>query len=110
MNAIRGKVNLCYGQIISDSVIVVPVVVLFTKCDALLAMAIGELKPEDKKLPPREQLAKIREYVKGMKQNSPAWKMLTAKKHPPKYYVHLESKYCDLSECNLLHFLFARHA
>ena len=54
MNATRGKVNLCYGQIISDSVIVVPVVVLFTKCDALLAMAIGELKPEDKKLPPRE--------------------------------------------------------
>ena len=87
-----------------------PVVVLFTKSDALFATAFGELKPEDKKLPPREQLAKIREYVKEMKQNSPAWKMLIAKKHPSKYYVHLESKYCDLSECNLLHFLFARHA
>ena len=106
----QGKVNLYYGQIISYCVIAVPVVVLFTKCDALLATAIGKLNPEEKKLPQEEQLSKMREYVKEMMEKNPAWEMLITKTYPPKYYVHLESKYCDLGGYNLGHFLLYRHA
>ena len=78
-----------------------PVVVLFTKCDALLANAFGELKPEEKKLPGEEQFSKMRECVKEMKEKNPAWGMLTTKRYPPKNCVYLESKYGDLVKCNL---------
>ena len=81
--------------------IVVPVVVLFTKCDALKATAFGMLKPEEKKLPREEQLSKMREYVKEMEEKNPAWGMLTTKRYPPKNCVYLESKYGDLVKCNL---------
>ena len=69
-----------------------PVVVVFTKCDALQAIAYGKLKPEDKQLPREMQLAIMKGYVKEMERNNPAWEMLKARRYPPKEYVHLESK------------------
>ena len=70
--------------------------VLFTKCDALQAIAVGELKPQEMRLPPGEQLSIVNKYVKEMVKNSPAWEMLKVRRYPPKEYVHLESKCGDL--------------
>ena len=106
----RGKVNLYYGQTISYGVIAVPVVVVFTKCDALLALALGKLKPEEKKLPREQQILRIRECVKEMAERNPAWGMLTIKRYPPKNYVHLESKHGDLVKHSLVHLFGYRNA
>lgn len=81
----------------------VPVVVLFTKCEALLAIAFGKLKPEEKKLPREQQLLR-------MKENNPAWRILLKKRYPPRSCVHLESKYGDLVKCSLVNFICYRHA
>ena len=86
-----------------------PVVVVFTKCDALLAAAFGRLKLDERKLPREEQLVKIEEYAKEMLKESTVWERLKIRQYPPKDCVHLESK-CDLGCCNLVHFLLHRHA
>ena len=94
MNAIREMVHLaplCFFRF-SHGPITVPVVVVFTKCDALSAMAMGRLTPEEKQLPREELLAKIREYVKEMLTNCTAWERLKTRKYPPKACVYLESK------------------
>ena len=80
---------------LSHCLFAVPVVVVFTKCDALLATAIGKLTPEEKKLPPAVQLSKMKEHVKEMLRNSTAWERLKTRKYPPKAYVYLESKSRD---------------
>ena len=72
--------------------IAVPVVVVFTKCDALSGIAFGDLLLKERQLP---QEKKIKEYVKEMLNNS-TWKRLKAMKHPPKAYVYLESKSRDI--------------
>lgn len=93
-SATREMVNLdprCFFYL-SDYLPVVPVVVVFTKCDALSAVARGALKPEEKQLPREEQLAKIKEGVMEMLRNNTAWGKLKTRKYPPKVYVHLESK------------------
>ena len=87
----------------------VPVVVVFTKCDALLAGAFGKLKLDERKLPWEEQLVRIEEYAKEMLRESTAWERLKTRQYPPKDYVILESK-CDLGSCNLVHSLLHRHA
>lgn len=65
---------------------VVPVVIVFTKCDALSMVVHGALKSEDRQLPPEEQLAKIREGVMEMlrKQTTAAWERLQTRWYPPK--------------------------
>ena len=70
--------------------------VVFTKCDALSAMAMGKLTPEEKRLPRDELLAKIQEYAKEMLMNCTAWERLKTRKYPPKACVYLESKSRDL--------------
>ena len=87
--------SLCFFHP-SHCPIAVPVVVVFTKCDALSATAIGKLTPEERQLPPAVQLSRMREYVKEMLRNNTAWERLNTRKHPPKVYVHLESKYKGL--------------
>jgi len=69
----------------------VPVVVVFTKCDALLAPAYGELKPDEMKLPRKERLMKAKEYATEMLRNNTAWERLKTRKYPPKDYVELEN-------------------
>ena len=86
-----------------------PVVVVFSKCDALLAAAFGKLKQDERKLPSEEQLVKMEEYVKEMLRESTAWERLKMQQYPPKDCVHLESK-CDLGCCNLVHSFLHRHA
>ena len=87
-----------------------PVVVLFTKCDALLATAFGKLKPEERKLPQEQQLERMRECVKEMEENNPAWGMLTIKRYPPKNCVYLESKPGYLVMCALGYLFGYRNA
>ena len=78
-----------------------PVVVVFTKCDALLASAFGKLKLDERELPPKEQLVRIEEYAKKMLRDSTVWERLKVQQYPPKDCVHLESE-CDLVCCNLV--------
>jgi len=80
----------------------VPVVVVFTKCDALLAMAFGKLKPDERNLPREEQLMKVKEYAKGMLRNSTAWERLKARRYPPKGYVELENMHKSDNGCQIL--------
>lgn len=70
-----------------------PVVVVFTKCDALSAVVRGALRPEEKQLPREEQLTRIKAGVMEMLGNNTAWDKLKTRKYPPKAYVHLESKW-----------------
>ena len=79
-----------------------PVVVVFTKCDALLARGFGKLKQEEKELPVAEQLMKIKEYAREMLRNNTAQERLNARKHPPKDYVEMESKYNNCICCSLV--------
>ena len=98
MNVTREMVDIAPLSFfhLSDCLVTVPVVVVFTKCDALLAIAIGKLTSEDKQLSREEQLAKIKEYVQEMLRNCTAWERLKTRNHPPKACVYLESKSRDL--------------
>ena len=69
-----------------------PVVVVFTKCDALSVMAFEGLKQDERELPRRERRIKIKEYVTEMLRNNTAREELKTRKYPPKDYVELESK------------------
>ena len=80
---------------LSHHAIAVPVVVVFTKCDALSAMAMGKLTPKGKQLPQVEQLAKTKEYMKEMLRNCTAWERLKTSKHSSKACVYLECKSRD---------------
>ena len=82
---------------------------MFTKCDALWAAGFGKLKPDERKLPPREQFILVTEYAKEILKDSAAWKTLKEKKYPPKDFVNLESK-CDFVCCNMVHSLLYRCA
>ena len=86
-----------------------PVVVVFSKCDALLATAFGKLKPDERKLPREEQLMKVNEYAKEMLRDSTVWERLKTRQYPPKDLVHLESK-SDLICCSFVYSLLHRHA
>ena len=83
---------LLYFFCLSDCPIAVPVVVVFTKCDALLATAWGELTSEERQLSREAQLARIKEYKAKMLQNCTGWERLKARNYPPKACVYLESK------------------
>ena len=87
----------------------VPVVVVFTKCDALWATAFAKLKPDDKQLPPEEQFMKVKEYVKELLRDSTGWERLKARQYPPKDFVHLEGK-CEPVCCGLVKFVLYRYA
>jgi len=80
----------------------VPVVVVFTKCDALLAMAFGKLNSDERKLAREEQLMKVKEYAKQMLRDSTAWEKLKIRKYPPKDYVHLENMHKSDDGCQAL--------
>ena len=87
-----------------------PVVVVFTKCDVLCATAFGKLKPDERRLPPEQQIMKVEEYAQGMLRDSTAWERLRTRNYPPKDYVHLESKYLVLSVVAWFILLLYRHA
>ena len=73
----------------------VPVVVLFTKFDALLPVALGKLVPADRKLLPQERLSKA--LIDGILSNANVWGRLCDMKHAPKSCVQIGGMYHALS-------------
>ena len=71
----------------------VPVVVLFTKFDALLPVALGKLAPADRKLPPQERLSRAKALIDGIFGNANVWGRLCDMKHAPKSSVQIGGLY-----------------
>ncbi|KAG9316336.1 hypothetical protein JVU11DRAFT_2367 [Chiua virens] len=68
----------------------VPVVLIFTKCEALLVQAIAALTPEEKELPHKEMVAKAQHNANILLKKNPAWEMVQKMNYPPKVYVELK--------------------
>ncbi|KAG9309989.1 hypothetical protein JVU11DRAFT_10023 [Chiua virens] len=79
----------------------VPVLLLFTKCDALLVQAIASLT-EEEELPHAKMVAKGEQYAESMLKNNPAWELLQSMKYPPKGYVQLKDLQKSEEGCQLL--------
>ena len=73
----------------------VPVVVLFTKFDALVPVALGKLAPADRWLPIQERLLKAKPLVEGIFDRADVWGRLSKMTHPPKSCVRIEGV-CDV--------------
>ena len=71
----------------------VPIVVLFTKFDALVPVALGKLAPADRKLPIQERLVKAKSLIEGIFDRADVWGRLSKMTHPPKCYVRIEGLY-----------------
>ncbi|KAG8213639.1 hypothetical protein J3R82DRAFT_10329 [Butyriboletus roseoflavus] len=71
----------------------VPVVVLFTKFDALLPVALGKLEPADRRLPLQERLSKAEVLIDGIFSRANAWGRLSQMKHAPKLCVQIGGVY-----------------
>ena len=72
----------------------VPVVVLFTKFDALLPVAFARL---DRRLPLQEWLSKAKPVIEEIFNKAGIWGRLSHLKYPPKAYVRIAGLYCGLS-------------
>jgi hypothetical protein len=68
----------------------VPVVVLFTKFDALVPVALGKLEPADRQLPIRERVVKAKTLIEGIFNNADVWGRLSKMKYSPKSCVRIE--------------------
>jgi hypothetical protein len=65
----------------------VPVIALFTKFDALLAVAMSGLSLADRKLPREERVAKANGLVDRIFDNANIWGRLSQLKYAPKCRV-----------------------
>ena len=68
----------------------VPVVVLFTKFDALVPVALGKLELADRRLPIQERLLKARSLIEGIFNRADVWGRLSKMTYPPKSCVRIE--------------------
>jgi len=68
----------------------IPVVVLFTKFDALVPVALGKLEPADRQLPIRERVVKAKTLIEGIFNNADVWGRLSKMKYSPKSCVRIE--------------------
>ena len=75
----------------------VPVIVLFTKFDALLPVALGKLVPADRQLPAQERLSKAKSLIEGIFNKADVWGRLSQMTYPPKSCVQIEGLYYVLS-------------
>jgi hypothetical protein len=67
----------------------VPVIVLFTKFDALLAVAMSALSGDARKLPIQERVAKAHGLMDGVFDNANVWGRLSKLNYAPKYSVRI---------------------
>jgi hypothetical protein len=65
----------------------VPVIVLFTKFDALLAVAMSGMR--GRKLPIQEKVAEAHELINEIFNNANVWGRLSQLRHAPKYTVRI---------------------
>ncbi|KAF8126033.1 hypothetical protein EV363DRAFT_1175093 [Boletus edulis] len=68
----------------------VPVIVVFTKFDALLPQAMAKLAPADRRLPPQERVSKAKPLVEGVFNKANIWGRLTRMKYAPRFCVRME--------------------
>ncbi|KAG9311071.1 GTP-binding protein [Chiua virens] len=80
----------------------VPVVVVFTKCDALQVLAVAALTTKDKELPEQERLAKVKELEESMLQKSTIWERLQKRKNPPKVYAEVKDMHKFNEGCRIV--------
>ena len=71
----------------------VPVVVLFTKFDALLPVAMGKLPLADRRLPLQDRLSKAELLIEEIFNRADAWGRLSQMKHVPKSCVKIGGLY-----------------
>ena len=71
----------------------VPIVVLFTKFDALVPVAMGKLAPADRQLPIQERVFKAKLLVGGIFNQANVWGRLSNMTYPPKSCVRLAGLY-----------------
>ena len=90
----------------------VPVIVLFTKFDALLPVAMGKLSPADRRLPLQDRVSKAEPLVEEIFNRADAWGRLSQMKHAPKSCVKIGGLYNIFPNiCARSHFtLNGRHA
>jgi len=80
----------------------VPVIVLFTKFDALLPVAMGQLTGNDQRLPIDERKAKAYELIDGIFNNANVWGRLCQLKHAPKHSVQIGGMHNSNEGCGIL--------
>ncbi|KAF8438522.1 hypothetical protein L210DRAFT_3646773 [Boletus edulis BED1] len=88
--AIQQSEEMFFGKCDSNNV---PVVVLFTKFDALRVNAQVKLAPADQQLALKERQSKIQPLVEEIFNGADAWGRLSKMTYPPKSSVRLESLY-----------------
>ncbi|KAN0101187.1 hypothetical protein V8E55_001171 [Tylopilus felleus] len=67
----------------------VPIVVLFTKFDALLTVAMGKLAPTDRKLPLPQRRSKAEALIEGIFHEADVQGRLSRRNYAPKSYVQI---------------------
>ncbi|KAF8549878.1 hypothetical protein OG21DRAFT_1420576, partial [Imleria badia] len=80
----------------------VPVVVLFTKFDVLLPVALGKLVPADQRLPLQERLSKADPLIEGIFHRADVWGRLAHLKHAPKSFVKIGGMHRSNEGCSKL--------
>jgi len=80
----------------------VPVIVLFTKFDALLTVAMGKLTGDDRKLQREEKVAKAHELIDGIFDNANVWGRLSQLNYTPKCSVRIGGMHNSNEGCNTL--------
>ncbi|KAI9462108.1 hypothetical protein HD554DRAFT_1475667 [Boletus coccyginus] len=80
----------------------VPVVVLFTKFDALLPVALGKLAPADRRLPAQERLSKAEALIEGIFNEADVWGRLGQLTYSPKSCVRIRGAHKSNEGCSKL--------
>ncbi|KAJ8585626.1 hypothetical protein M405DRAFT_824657 [Rhizopogon salebrosus TDB-379] len=79
----------------------VPVIAVFTKFDALSAVALGKLR-RIQGLTRKDQFERTPKLVEEIFTNANIWGRLCGTRHPPKNYVQLAKMNIDDTDCGLL--------
>ncbi|KAG9313183.1 GTP-binding protein [Chiua virens] len=80
----------------------VPVVLVLTKCDALLLQGLAALTPEEHKLPREERLVRGQQNAESMLKNNPVWGKVKSMKYKPTAKVELRDLDKSDEGCQLL--------
>ncbi|KAG9308991.1 hypothetical protein JVU11DRAFT_11295 [Chiua virens] len=80
----------------------VPVVLVFTKCDALLIQGMAALTPEEEKLPQERKIVIGKQNAERMLKGNPTWERVQKMMYPPNAYVELRELHKSNEGCGLL--------
>jgi hypothetical protein len=80
----------------------IPIVVLFTKFDALGPVALGKLAPADRQLPGQERLLKAKALIEGIFNRADVWGRLSKMMYPPTSHVRIGGMHRSNEGCNSL--------